>query len=42
MPTTQHTMASLHHILMGRNGDYILNYIEYSKNFDVVLKLTVG
>ena len=33
------TMASLRHILMGRNGDYFLNYIDYSKNFDAVLKL---
>ena len=33
------TMASLCHILMGRNGDYFLNYIDYSKNFDAVLKL---
>ena len=33
------TIASLRHILMGRNGDYFLNYIDYSKNFDAVLKL---
>ena len=33
------TMASLRHIVMGRNGDYFLDYIDYSKNFDVVLKL---
>ena len=33
------TMASLRHIIMGRNGDYFLNYIDYSKNFDAVLKL---
>ena len=33
------TMASLRHILMGRNGDYFLNYIDYSKHFDAVLKL---
>ena len=32
-------MASLRHILMGRNGDYFLNYIDYSKNFDAILKL---
>ena len=32
-------MASLRHILMGRNGDYFLNYINYSKSFDDVLKL---
>ena len=36
------TMASLRHILMGRNGDYFLNYIDYSKNFDAVLKLLLG
>ena len=35
----QDTMASLCHILMGRNGDYFLNYIDYLKNLDVVLKL---
>ena len=33
------SMPSLHHILMGRNGDYFLNYIDYSKKFDAVLKL---
>ena len=33
------TMTSLRHILMGRNGDYFLNYIDYSKNFVAVLKL---
>ena len=33
------TMASLRYILMRRNGDYFLDYIDYSKNFDVVLKL---
>ena len=38
----QITMASLRHILMGRNGDYFLNYIDYSKNFDAVLKLLLG
>ena len=32
-------MASLRHILMGRNGDYFLNYIDYSKFFDAILKL---
>ena len=32
-------MASLRHILMGRNGDYFLNYIDYSKKFDVIPKL---
>ena len=32
-------MAILSHILMRRNGDYFLNYIDYSKNFDAVLKL---
>ena len=32
-------MASLRHILMGRNDDYFLNYIDYSKDFDAVLKL---
>ena len=32
-------MASLRHILMERNGDYFLNYIDYSKIFDAVLKL---
>ena len=35
----QFTMASLRHILMGRNDDYFLNYIAYSKIFDAVLKL---
>ena len=36
----RHTMASVRHILMGSNGDlYFKNYIDYSKNFDVVLKL---
>ena len=35
-------MASLRHILMGRNGDYFLNYIDYSKNFDDVLKLLLA
>ena len=33
------TMASLRHILMGRNDDYFLNYIDYSKKFDAILKL---
>ena len=33
------TMTSLRHILMGRNGVYFLNYIDYSKNFAAVLKL---
>ena len=33
------TMAGLRHILMGRNGDYFLNYIDYSKFFDAVPKL---
>ena len=32
-------MASMRHILMGRNGDYFLNYFDYSKMFDAVLKL---
>ena len=32
-------MASLCHILMGRNADYFLNYIDNSKFFDAVLKL---
>ena len=32
-------MASLRHIVMGRNGDYFLNYIDYSKKFDAVLKV---
>ena len=27
-------MARLHHIPMGSNGDYFLNYIDYSKMFD--------
>ena len=36
---TDHTMASLRHIIMGRNGDYFLNYIDNSKFFDAVLKL---
>ena len=31
-------MASLHHILMGRNGDYFLNYIDYSKYFDDITR----
>ncbi len=36
----QHTtMASLCHIHMGRNDDYFLNYIDYSKGFDAVLKI---
>ena len=35
----QITMASLLHILMGRNGNYFLNYIDNSKIFDTVLKL---
>ena len=35
----RHTMASPRHILMGRNGDYFLNYIDYSKKIYVVLKL---
>ena len=39
MPLQWSTMASLRHILMGRNGDYFLNYIDYSKLFDTMLKL---
>ena len=33
------TIASLRHTPMGRNGDYFLNYKDYSKKFDVILKL---
>ena len=33
------TMASLRHINMGRNGDYFLNYVDYSKFFDAIFKL---
>ena len=33
------TMASLRHILMGRNDDYFLNYIDYSKIIDAIVKL---
>ena len=36
---TGYTMARLRHILIGRNGDYFLNYIDYSNIFDAVLKL---
>ena len=32
-------MASLRHIIMGRNGDYFLNYIDYSKIFEAILNL---
>ena len=32
-------MASLRHIIMGRNGDYFLTYIDYSKKFDAVFEL---
>ena len=38
----RHTIASLRHILMGRHGDYFLNYIDYSKNFDAILKLLLA
>ena len=31
--------ASLRHILMGRNVGYFLNYIDYSKFLEAVLKL---
>ena len=33
------TMDSVRHILMGRNGDYFLNYNDYSKTFIAVPKL---
>ena len=35
------TMASLRHILMGRNTDYLINYFDYLKYFDAVLKLLI-
>ena len=35
----KHAMGSMRHILMGRNGDYFLNYIVYSKNVYAVLTL---